>query len=110
MADDRLMIVVTVSEDGVDAVLEAIASAGGGEIGAYTHCAFTNTGTGRFKASADANPHVGTANTINAEPEVRIETFCPRMAGKAVVEAIQQAHPYEEPVIYVVPLLNPDAL
>ena len=110
MSQEKLMIVVTVSADGVDAVLDAIAGAGGGEIGAYTHCAFTNKGTGRFRASDDANPHVGIVNSINAEPEVRIETFCPRVAGKAVVAAIREAHPYEEPVIYVVPLLNPDAL
>lgn len=110
MTQEQLMIIVTVSPDAVDAVLDAIAEAGGGAIGAYTHCAFTTTGTGRFKAAADANPHVGSAGSINAEPEVRIETFCPREAGSDVVAAIRAAHPYEEPVIYVVPLLDPDAL
>jgi hypothetical protein len=38
--------------------------------------------------------------------EVRIETFCDRDRAKAVVAAIRAAHPYEEPVIYLLPLLD----
>lgn len=101
-----LMIVVTTPEEDVTAILDAIAEAGGGTVGAYTHCAFTTTGFGRFKPSADASPHTGAVGTINQEPEVRIETFCDRAIGKQVVQAIRTAHPYEEPVIYIVPTLN----
>ena len=106
----QLMIVTTVSPDGVDAVLDAVSAAGGGIAGNYTHCAFTTDGLGRFKASDDATPHVGSAGDINQEPEIRIETFCDRAVGKAVVQAIRDAHPYEEPVIYIVPLLDEDDL
>lgn len=106
MADSQILIITTAPEAAVEAVLEAIASAGGGIIGAYTHCAFTNPGVGRFKPSAEANPHVGTREEINAVDEVRIETFCERSRAKAVVAAIRAAHPYEEPVIYLVPLLS----
>ncbi|NWF71261.1 MAG: hypothetical protein HXY40_19440 [Chloroflexi bacterium] len=102
----RVMIVTTLPEKDVEKVLDAIAGAGGGQIGEYTHCAFTSGGSGRFKPSAAANPHVGTIGTINAEPEVRIETFCARTQAKAVVQAMRAAHPYEEPVIYVLPLLD----
>lgn len=106
----RLMIITTVSPDGVNAILSAVSSAGGGIVGNYTHCAFTTDGLGRFKASEDATPHVGSAGDINQEPEVRIETFCNRSDGEAVVKAIRAAHPYEEPVIYIVPLLSEDEL
>lgn len=107
---DGLYIVTTVPESHVDAVLDAIAAAGGGQIGSYTHCAFTNTGRGRFKPAEDANPHIGTVGQINAVEEWRIETFCARSQGRAVVDAIRAAHPYEQPVIYVIPLLDPDSL
>lgn len=110
MTADRVMLIVTVAPDEVETVLDAIASAGGGVIGEYTHCAFTTTGQGRFKPSAAASPHVGQRNTINSEPEVRIETFCERTQAKAVVAAIREAHSYEEPVIYIVPLLSEDDL
>jgi hypothetical protein len=102
---ERLMIVVGAPPDSVDAVLAAIAGAGGGVLGNYTHCAFTNPGNGRFKPGERANPHVGAKDMINSVDEVRIETFCDRERAKAVVAAIRTAHPYEEPVIYLIPLL-----
>ena len=98
----QVLIITTLPEKNVNAVLDAISTAGGGIIGEYTHCAFTNQGTGRFKPSAAANPHVGTVGEINAEPEVRVETFCTRNIAKAVVQAIRKAHPYEEPAYQVV--------
>lgn len=103
---ERVMIVVGTPTDAVEAVLEAIAGAGGGVVGNYTHCAYTNAGQGRFKPDAQANPAVGARETINSVDETRIETFCDRDRAKAVVQAIRAAHPYEEPVIYLVPLLD----
>jgi hypothetical protein len=110
MEAKRIMIVVTVPPEAADRVLDAISAAGGGIIGNYTHCAFTNAGTGRFKPGAEANPHIGAKEAINAVDEVRIETFCERAAARQVVQAIRQAHPYEEPVIYLIPLLSEEEL
>ncbi len=110
MDTKRLYIVATVPESHLEAVLDAISGAGGGIVGHYTHCAFTNNGVGRFKPDDTANPHSGAVGQINAEDEWRIETFCPREKGRAVVAAIQSAHPYEEPVIYVIPLIEVDEL
>lgn len=107
---NRVLIIVTVPPENVDAVLDAISGAGGGVVGNYTHCAFTNDGQGRFKPNDAANPHTGQKGAINSEPEVRIETFCERSIAKAVINAIRQAHPYEEPVYYIVPLLDEDLL
>jgi hypothetical protein len=107
---ERIYIVVTVPESHLDAVLDAIASAGGGEVGEYTHCAFMNVGKGRFKPSGAATPHIGEVGAINAVEEWRIETFCERSRAKAVVRAIRAAHPYEEPVIYLLPLLDESLL
>ena len=106
----RVYIATGVPEDSVQDVLNAIADAGGGVIGDYTHCAFTNAGLGRFKPSAGANPHVGTVESINAVDEWRIETFCERGVARQVVASIKQAHPYEEPVVYILPLLDEEDL
>jgi hypothetical protein len=38
--------------------------------------------------------------------EWRVETFCDRAVASAVVSAIRAAHRCEEPVIYILPLLN----
>ena len=106
----RVYIATTVPEENLSAVLEAIASAGGGVVGHYSHCAFTNAGVGRFQPDSGASPHTGAKERINAEDEWRVETFCDRALAKAVTAAIRQAHPYEEPVIYLLPLLDEDAL
>lgn len=106
----QLLIITTVPAEALERVLDAIAAAGGGVIGQYTHCAFTHIGTGHFKPSAEANPHIGAKAAINAVEEIRVETFCDREKAKAVAEAIRAAHPYEEPVIYLLPLLTPGSL
>jgi hypothetical protein len=105
MHTQQVLIVVTVPPDNVEVLLEAISAAGGGIVGDYTHCAYSSAGTGRFKPSAAAKPNLGAKSTINTVEEHRIETFCDRQQAKAVVAAIRAAHPYEEPVIYVIPLL-----
>ena len=106
MTTEKIMIVTSAPPINLEEVLDAIASAGGGVIGEYTHCAFTNLGQGQFKPSNQAQPHVGEINSVNQVDEIRIETFCERAIAKKVVSAIRQAHPYEEPVIYLIPLLN----
>lgn len=102
----RVMMIVAVPPEHVDAVLDAISAAGGGIIGEYTHCAYTNVGTGRFKPSSQANPERGAKDEINSVQETRIETFCDRDKAKVVAQAIREAHPYEEAVIYILPLLD----
>jgi hypothetical protein len=106
MSPTHVMIVTSATEASLQAVLDAIASAGGGVIGHYTHCSFTVNGIGTFKPGSGADPHVDAVGELNRVPEIRIETFCNRGQAKGVVQAIRAVHPYEEPVIYVIPLLD----
>ncbi len=110
MSQQELMIIVGTPSEAVDRVLDAISEAGGGIIGNYSHCAFVSAGQGRFKPSDIANPHVGDIGQINRVDEMQIQTFCSRAVAKAVVKAIRAAHPYEEPVIYLLPVLSEDDL
>ena len=106
----ELMIIVGTPAEAVNQVLDAIAGAGGGIIGNYSHCAFVSSGQGQFKPSAAANPHVGDIDHVNSVDEMQIQTFCSQAVAKAVVQAIRASHPYEEPVIYLVPLLSENDL
>lgn len=101
----RVYIATTIPETHLQAILEAVAAAGAGVVGHYTHCSFVVEGIGRFKPDEDAQPAVGARLIVNQEPEIRIETFCLREDMERVVEALRAAHPYEEPVIYALPLL-----
>jgi hypothetical protein len=101
-----VQIVVSVPAMHLHRVLDAAAEAGAGVIGNYSHCSYRSVGTGRFKPSDDANPAFGQVNNISEVEEYRIETFCARERVKAVCQAIRAAHPYEEPLLYLFPLLD----
>lgn len=106
MATNRVQIVVTVPALHLNDVLEAMAAAGAGVVGDYTHCSYRSIGTGRFKPGANANPAIGENERITEVEEYRIETICERKSVYAVCKAIRAAHPYEEPLIYLFPLLD----
>jgi hypothetical protein len=110
MRGNYVQIVFTVSSADLAPVLQAMGEAGAGVLGEYTFCSFSTAGTGRFLPSDAATPHVGTVGGINAEDEVRVETFCARDRAREIVTAIKAAHPYEEPVIYIIPLIDEDTL
>ena len=92
-------IAVTVPENDADALREAIAAAGGGKVGNYTHCSFSVKGTGRFKPGVNANPAIGSIGNLEVVAEERIEVNCDEGSLDDVLDAIRDAHPYEEPAI-----------
>ncbi len=100
----RYKIVVYVPEDHADKLREAIGNAGAGEIGNYSHCTFTIKGTGRFKPEAGANPTIGSVGKLEEVLEDRIETVCAEDKLQAVLKAIKETHPYEEPATDVYPI------
>ncbi|WP_024510801.1 YqfO family protein [Bradyrhizobium sp. ARR65] len=97
-------IVVFVPASHGEQVRDAMAQAGAGQIGNYSHCSFTTRGVGRFKPNAGANPSIGEVGKLEEVDEERIETVCTEERLREVLQAIRRAHPYEEPAIDVYPL------
>ena len=89
-------------------VRSAMFKAGAGHIGNYDECSFSSEGLGTFRASEESDPFVGTKGERHAEKEERIEVICPQWKRTDVVEALKQAHPYEEVAFEVYSLLNQD--
>ena len=87
-------------------VRQAFAQAGAGHIGNYDYCSFSSLGTGRFRPMKGAKPFIGETNKIEEVKEERIEVICRMKILDTVLKAVRVAHPYEEPVIDVYPLLN----
>ncbi|HEY1042125.1 MAG TPA: YqfO family protein [Candidatus Paceibacterota bacterium] len=102
--EKRYKIVVYVPSSHADALRAAMGDAGAGRIGDYTHCMFTLTGIGQFKPGEGADPYVGEVGKLNSVEEERIETVCEGGALEAVVRAIRETHPYEEPAFDVYPI------
>lgn len=102
--EKRYKIVVYVPEESADQLREAMGNAGAGKIGNYSHCTFTLKGTGRFKPEEGANPTIGEVGKLEEVSEDRIETVCSAGKLEAVLKAIRENHPYEEPATDVYPI------
>ena len=77
-------------------LLEALFSAGAGDIGNYSECSFSTTGNGSFKAGENTDPFVGNKGERHYENEIKVEVIFPVWLQKQVITAMENAHPYEE--------------
>lgn len=87
-------------------VRAAIFAAGAGHIGNYSECSFTAEGIGTFKGNESTNPFAGEPGKLQEEQEIRLEVIFPRWIESAVVNALKEAHPYEEVAYDLVSLDN----
>lgn len=87
-------------------VLDALYTAGAGQIGNYANCSFRVSGTGTYQAGEGANPAIGELGEYHEETENRLEVIIPTHQQNQVLKALRQAHPYEEVAYYLTPLDN----
>lgn len=99
---DAVKIVTYAPDSIADDVAAAMTVAGAGRIGAYSSCSFRTEGTGTFYPEIGASPQAGSGETLNREPEIRIEMVAPAAKTDAVVAALVRAHTYEEPAYDVI--------
>jgi dinuclear metal center YbgI/SA1388 family protein len=105
-AGARVKLVTFVPSEATPKVLDAVASAGGGVIGEYTHCSFRVRGAGSFRPSERADPLVGERGELNEAEEDRLEIVVPRERLAAAVDALVDAHPYDEAAYDAYPLVG----
>lgn len=96
-------IAVTVPEEQVAPVWEAMSDAGAGAIGNYSRVAFYSRGEGCFLPGDGAHPVRGKVGDLHRLPEVRLQMVCPPARLQAVVAALKDAHPYEVPAYDILP-------
>lgn len=68
-----------------------------------------NMGTrsiGTFKPSDNANPYIGEKNKLEFVEEEKLEEICGINIVKKVLKKLREVHPYEEPAIDIIPLIN----
>ncbi|PID96989.1 MAG: hypothetical protein CSA84_02370 [Actinomycetales bacterium] len=95
------VLVVYCPVEATQQVLAALFAAGAGVIGDYQECAFVSRGTGQFRPVRQARPSVGRVGEREQVDEDRVELTVRRRLVPAVVAALRQAHPYEEPAFHV---------
>jgi dinuclear metal center YbgI/SA1388 family protein len=105
--ESKLKLVVFVPHAHVDAVAEAVFAAGAGRIGNYTHCSFRLAGEGTFFGTEATNPAVGKRGRLERVEEIRLESVVSAGRLSDVLQALRNAHPYEEPAFDIYPVKSP---
>ena len=94
----------------LEAVRNAICNEGAGVIGNYTYCTMTTKCTGTFIPGDKANPYIGEKNKLELVEEEKLEAVCNINIVKKVLKKLKEVHPYEEPGIDIIPLIDEDGL
>lgn len=99
-------IVFYVPTSDAEKVKQALFDAGAGKVGDYECCAWQVLGEGQYKPLAGSNPHIGTQNQLEKTKEYKIEMVCETQHIKKAIQALKDAHPYEEPAYQVLKIEN----
>ena len=103
---EYVKIRATVPLADAERVRQAMAKAGAGKQGHYSHCSSSYSSLGRFTPAVGARPTVGSLGQAEEVPEETIEMLCHRDLVSAVIAALRAVHPYEEPAIDILPRLE----
>lgn len=103
-SEQLLKLVVFVPVGYEEGMRRALAGAGAGQIGRYSHCTFQVEGTGTFMPSEGTNPFIGTSGELEKVAELKLETILPATRRRAVINALLKEHPYEEAAYDLYPL------
>ena len=106
----KVKIVVTIPKENTEMVRDVICKAGAGIIGNYSYCTSSVNSIGTFIPNNNANPYIGESNKLEIVEEDRLEVICDIDKAKNVIAELRKVHPYEEPEIDIIPLIEEDSL
>ena len=91
-----------VPETHVEIVKEAVFATGAGRIGDYEACCWQTLGQGQFRPLEGSNPFLGKHGRVEQVAEFKVEMVCDDHLIEAAIDALFEAHPYEEPAYDVI--------
>ncbi len=87
-------------------IRDELAKIGVGRIGKYDHCVAIYPVQGYFRPLPGADPFEGEIGRISETAEHKLEVNCERGLVNEAMRVIRNVHPYEEPLVNVIPLAN----
>lgn len=97
---------IFVPESHFQVVRGALWSVDAGHIGNYDQCLSWSRVSSCWRPLEGTAPYDGTIGRLSEAEEIKIEVCCLAQRLNETLGAIKQVHPYEEPVIYVLPVLG----
>ena len=95
---------IFIPADHLEPLRHALRRVDAGHIGQYDSCLSYSAVTSCWRPLAGSVPYLGAVGEVSTEPELKVEVTCPAERVETVVAAVKVVHPYEEPVINVIPL------
>lgn len=102
----QVKIEVYLPKEQIAPVVDALAGIGACTVGLYDHVASYAPVEGTWRPLPGSVPYAGETNRLCHGTEYKLELRCPAEQIRAAINLIRHMHPYEEPVINVIPLLN----
>ena len=104
MTDRVYKLEIFLPQSCFDAVRQALWSVDAGHIGAYDRCLSWSRVESCWRPLEGTDPYLGRPGQLYRAEEIKIEVCCPAARLDKTLAAVKAAHPYEEPVINVLPL------
>ena len=95
---------IFIPEDCLGPLQAALQGVDAGHIGRYDCCLSYSRVTSCWRPLEGTSPYLGRAGVLSTEPELKVEVVCRTERVDETVAAVKAVHPYEEPVINVLPL------
>ena len=89
----------------IETLREALRSTGAGASEKYDSVLSYSPVKGCWRPLPGANPYEGEIGALCEADEYKVEAICPFEKLHQTVKAVKAIHPYEEPVINVLPLM-----
>ncbi len=97
---------IFVPEEYAFKIRDELAKVGVGRIGDYDHCVAMVSVRGFFQPLPGSNPFAGEEGKISEVAELKVEVNCKRKLVNEALRVIRSVHPYEEPLVNIIPLAN----
>lgn len=95
---------IFIPETHFPALQKALQDVDAGHIGNYDSCLSYSRVIGTWRPLDGTNPYIGVQGEISAEEELKVEVTVKSEKIQETIDTIKAVHPYEEPVINVIPL------
>jgi hypothetical protein len=97
---------IFIPETHLKTLQKALQEVDAGHIGNYDCCLSYSEVTGVWRSLRGTKPYLGRENELSQEKELKVEVIIFLENLEKTFKAVRAVHPYEEPVINVMPLLN----
>ncbi|WP_173435207.1 cytochrome C biogenesis protein [Selenomonas ruminantium] len=102
----ELKLEIFVPEAHLSVLRSALQSVGAGRMGNYDSCMAYSRVMGAWRPLPGSHPYLGAEGEVSEAEEIKVEVNI--LAGdlERTLNAIYRVHPYEEPLVNVIPILN----